>query len=319
MILLQQMIVLFLIMMVGFICRKIGIINDEASKCLSGIVVNVANPALILSSTINKESAIEGQELLLTVVLAIAIYVILLVLAELLPRLLRVCKADLGVYKAMTVFSNIGFMGFPLLVAMYGSDSLLYASIFLIPYNVLIYTYGIHAMQVPTEPQMVSETDSQLHIEKKSSIPWNKIFNIGVIACIVTILLYITKPTVPVFVEDTVTNLSNLTAPLSMLVIGDAMAKMKLRELITDKKLLLFSAMKLIVIPVIGLFCLKLLGLSELLLGVCLVMLSTPVGSMTAMLAQQQGGNYELASKGVALTTLLSVLTMPIVSLITGI
>lgn len=311
MILLQQMIVLFLIMIVGFVCRRIGIINDEASKCLSGIVVNVANPALILSSTINKESTIAGKELLLTVVLAIVIYAILLLLAEILPRLLRVSKADFGVYKAMTVFSNIGFMGFPLLVAMYGSESLLYASIFLIPYNVLIYTYGIHAMQLPTKQQTSKE--------KNHRIAWNKIFNIGVIACIVTILLYITKPTVPVFIEDTVTNLSNLTAPLSMLVIGDAMAKMKLKELITDKKLLVFSAVKLLVIPVIGLFVLKMLGLPELLLGVCLVMVATPVGSMTAMLAQQQGGNYELASKGVALTTLLSVLTMPIVSLITGI
>lgn len=309
MILLQQMIVLFLIMIVGFVCRKIGIINDEASKCLSGIVVNVANPALILSSTINKESTIAGQELLLTVVLAIVIYAILLALAEVLPRILGISKANIGVYKAMTVFSNIGFMGFPLLVAMYGSESLLYASIFLIPYNVLIYTYGIQAMQGPSDKST----------EEKSGIPWKKILNVGVIACIITIVLYITKPIVPVFIEDTVTNLSNLTAPLSMLVIGDAMAKMKLRELITDKKLLLFSAIKLIIIPVIGLVCLKVFGLSEILLGVCLVMLSTPVGSMTAMLAQQQGGNYELASKGVALTTLLSVLTMPIVSLITGI
>lgn len=309
MILLQQMIVLFLIMIVGFICRKIGIINDEASKCLSGIVVNVANPALILSSTINKEATITGKELLLTVVLAIAIYAILLILAEVLPRVLNVSKEDFGVYKAMTVFSNIGFMGFPLLVAMYGSESLLYASIFLIPYNVLIYTYGIQAMKIPADTST----------EVKSGIPWKKILNVGVIACIITIVLYITKPIVPVFIEDTVTNLSNLTAPLSMLVIGDAMAKMKLRELITDKKLLLFSAIKLIMIPVIGLVCLKVFGLSEILLGVCLVMLSTPVGSMTAMLAQQQGGNYELASKGVALTTLLSVLTMPIVSLITGI
>ena len=310
MILLQQMIVLFLIMMVGFVCRKVGIINDEASKCLSGIVVNVANPALILSSTINKESAIAGKELALTVVLAIAIYGILLGLAEVLPRLLRVSKTDFGVYKAMTVFSNIGFMGFPLLVAMYGSESLLYASIFLIPYNVLIYTYGVGAMQI-------AEDKPEKGVSKK--VAWNKIFNIGVIACLVTIVLYMFKPTVPVFIEDTVTNLSNLTAPLSMLVIGDAMAKMKLRELITGKRLLLFSAVKLIIIPVLGLSVLKLLGLPELLLGVCLVMIATPVGSMTAMLAQQQGGNYELASKGVALTTLLSVLTMPIVSLITGI
>ena len=104
-----------------------------------------------------------------------------------------------------------------------------------------------------------------------------------------------------------------------MIVIGDAMSQMKIKELITDKKLMLFTGIKLLVIPIAGLFFIKHLNLSPMLTGVCMVMLSTPVGSMTAMLAQQYDGNYELASKGVAVTTLLSVITMPIVSMIMNI
>ena len=158
MILLQQMMVLFIIMMIGFVCRRIGLIRAEGSKMLSGIVVNVANPALILSSSANKESSIQGRELVITLGLAVCFYLIFLVLAEIVPRVLRVSKEDLGVYKAMTVFSNIGFMGFPLLSAMYGSEALLYASLFTIPYNILIYTYGVSSM---------SKEDK----EQKSSIP----------------------------------------------------------------------------------------------------------------------------------------------------
>lgn len=308
MILLQQMMVLFIIMMIGFVCRRIGLIRAEGSKMLSGIVVNVANPALILSSSANKESSIQGKELVITLGLAVCFYLIFLVLAEIVPRVLRVSKEDLGVYKAMTVFSNIGFMGFPLLSAMYGSEALLYASLFTIPYNILIYTYGVSSM---------SKEDKDK--EQKSSIPWSKIFNIGVIFSIIAVVLYLTKLPVPTVITDAAGTLGNLTAPLSMIVIGDAMSQMKIKELITDKKLMLFTGIKLLVIPIAGLFFIKHLNLSPMLTGVCMVMLSTPVGSMTAMLAQQYDGNYELASKGVAVTTLLSVITMPIVSMIMNI
>lgn len=309
MILLQQMIVLFLIMMVGFVCRRTGILNKDASKLLSGIVVNVANPALILSSSMNPETTIEGKELALTFGLAIGLYLIYLLLAEIIPRVMRIESDDFGVYKVMTVFSNIGFMGFPLLSAMYGSESLLYASLFTIPYNILIYTYGVSAL---VKHEKVAE-------EKRDRIQWSKIFNIGVIACILALILYFTRLPMPAVLENVVDTLGSLTAPLSMIVIGDAMSQMKLKELFADKKLMLFSGIKLLVIPIIALVFVKMLDMSPMLTGVCMVMLATPVGSMTAMLAQQYDGNYELASKGVALTTLLSVITMPIVSMIHGI
>ena len=123
----------------------------------------------------------------------------------------------------------------------------------------------------------------------------------------------------PSVLEDVADTLGSLTAPLSMIVIGDAMSQMKLKELLRDKKLMIFSGIKLLMIPIVMLIFVKMLDLSPMLTGVCMVMLATPVGSMTAMLAQQYDANYELASKGVALTTLLSVITMPIVSMIHGI
>ena len=99
-----------------------------------------------------------------------------------------------------------------------------------------------------------------------------------------------------------------------MMVIGASLATIDLRKLFTDVRLIIFSVLKLVVIPVLGLLVIRQFVDSEVMLGVCLVMLATPVGSMTAMLAQQYEGDYEMASKGVALTTILSVLTMPLVS-----
>ena len=159
-------------------------------------------------------------------------------------------------------------MGFPLLSAMYGSEALLYASLFTIPFNILIYTYGVSSMRKIEESKK----------EEKKSIQWSKIFNIGVIFSIIAVVLYLTRLPVPKIITDAAGTFGNLTAPLSMIVIGDAMSQMKLRELITDKKLMLFTALKLLVIPIIGLFIVKQLGLSPMLNGVFLVMLATPVG-----------------------------------------
>lgn len=309
MLLLQQMGILFLIMLVGFICQKIGVMNETGNKMISALVVQVANPALILAAGINKTDTIEGKNLLFAVLLAIGVYTLAIISAIIVPKLLKISKRQLGTYKAMMVFSNIGFMGFPVISAVYGDQALLYASVFLIPFNILIYTWGIKIM---TENNPKEE-----NADKK--IPWGKIFNVGVISCIVTIILYVTKLPVPKMIETTVNYFSGLTAPLSMMVIGASMVKMKFRDLFLNKKMLVFMFIKMLVIPVIGVLLIKPLGLTRELVGVCLIMLATPVGSMNAMLSQQYGGDYELASQGVALSTVLSVATMPLLSIILGV
>lgn len=305
------MFILFLIMLVGLICKKEGLMNDAGSRVISGIVVNVANPALILSAGINKTETIEGKNLLLAVLLAAVVYVFLIVAAFIIPKVLRIKQSEVGTYRVMTVFSNIGFMGFPVISAVYGSDALLYASVFLIPYNVLIYTWGIMTMSA-----FNSEGNNE---NTKREISWGKIFNIGVIACLLTIVFYLTKMPVPKPIESVVSHFSNLTAPLSMMVIGASMADMNFKKLFTDAKMLIFLAIKLLIMPVIGVLVIKCTGIDAKLVGVCLIMLATPVGSMTAMLAQQYDGDYELASRGVALSTILTVATMPILSMVLGV
>ena len=307
MLLLEQMIVLFLLMGIGFYCYKKGIITDETSKKISAIVVNIANPAMILTGCMG-DTKIEGKELLMVAGLAVSVYAVLLLIAGVLPYLLRIEKKSRGAYQAMTVFSNIGFMGFPVISALYGSGALLYASLFTIPFNILIYTYGVAAMSAGEKKN--SDED------KTSAI--GRIFNVGVIACIITIVIYLLQIPVPSFIKSTVTHLSNLTAPLSMMVIGASLATINIKELFVDAKLLLFSVIKLLVIPVIGMLVIRQFVADEVICGVCMVVLSTPVASMTAMLAQQYDGDYEMASKGVALSTVLSVATMPIVSMLVG-
>lgn len=313
MVMLQQMIVLFLLMAVGYLCCRVGIMTEESSKKISAIVVNVANPCLVLESGLS-ENKVPVGELLTTLVIVIVMYTFLLLMASALPKLLGIPTQSKGTYGAMTVFTNLGFMGFPVLTAMYGSSALLYAAFFMIPFNVLIYTYGIGALSVPDiSPDGVEQKSLRTGTALQTI---KKIMNVGVVACILAIFLYFFQIPVPQFLRATITNLGNLTAPLSMMVIGASLATISIKDLFLDGKLLLFSLIKLLVIP--GLFMLLVCRFVEpgILRGVCLVMVATPVASMTAMLAQQSDGDYETASKGVALTTILSVITMPVLAAI---
>lgn len=304
MLLLQQMIVLFVLMLIGFFVSKKGYISDATFKQMSWLVVYVACPAMVISGSVNSGKMMEGQELFAAMGLTLAIYAVLILLGLITPFILGVPKEDRGVYKVMMIFSNIGFMGFPLIGSLYGAEALLYAALFQIPFNVLIYTYGILVLK--------KKTDDNKKLDLK------KIFNIGVICCIISIVIALFQIETPDFVKTIVSNLSNLTAPLSMMVIGASLTKIRFKDLFTDIRLLLFCGLKLIVIPVVMLFVLKQFIDNTMVLGVCMVILSTPVASMTAMLAQQYDGNYPLASKGVAVSTILSVLTMPLVAMITG-
>ncbi len=304
MLLLQQMIVLFVLMLIGFFVSKKGYISDATFKQMSWLVVYVACPAMVISGSVNSGKMMEGQELFAAMGLTLAIYAVLILLGLITPFILGVPKEDRGVYKVMMIFSNIGFMGFPLIGSLYGAEALLYAALFQIPFNVLIYTYGILVLK--------KKTDDNEKLDLK------KIFNIGVICCIISIVIALFQIETPDFVKTIVSNLSNLTAPLSMMVIGASLTKIRFKDLFTDIRLLLFCGLKLIVIPVVMLFVLKQFIDNTMVLGVCMVILSTPVASMTAMLAQQYDGNYPLASKGVAISTILSVLTMPLVAMITG-
>ena len=376
MVMLQQMIVMFLMMAVGYLCYRKQILTEEVSKKVSAIVVNVANPCMILSSALTDQQ-MQGRELVQTLAIVVMMYVFLLVMAQLLPRILCIQKESRGAYAAMTVFANIGFMGFPVLAAMYGNGALLYGAVFQIPFNILIYTYGVAVLtrkpgacaktepgvnaevDVKAEPDVKSEVDVKAEPNVKAEVDVKaepngktgerqdaqgitaavngkseniengseqqgklqgtveivkKIFNIGVIACIAAMLLYFLQTPVPSFLQAFITNLGNLTAPLSMMIIGASLAQMPLKELFLDKKLLLFSLVKLLLLPAVWMIMVNRVAEQEILRGVCLVMMATPAGSMTAMLAQQYGGDYETASRGVALTTVFSVITMPLLA-----
>lgn len=293
MILFKQMMVFFLIMLLGFFLAKRDILDTKTTDKLSWLVVNVCNPAIILSGAFGEEQ-LPPEVIRQTVWLAIGMFAVLIVIGRLIPYVLR--AGDNKTYELMTVFGNIGFMGFPIIAAMYGQKALIIVTIFVVVYNVLIYTYGI---------VIISPGAFSLAMLKK-------LLNIGIFACVIEIVIYAGHIAVPDFLQDTILMISDTTAPLSMLVIGTTFVGLSLQNLLSDVRLLIFTIIKLIVVPLAAFPALNSLITDPTLLGVCVIMLAVPVGSLTVMMSKQYGGDVETNSKGVALTTALSVVTMPL-------
>lgn len=306
MLVLQQMMVLFLIMLAGFFAAYKKVLDEDACKKVSWIVVNIANPAMILSS-VSGEGRIQPKEVAATGIISVGMFLCLIALAAVFPRILHVAREQYGVYRVMTVFSNIGFMGFPILSALYGKTSLLYAAMFVLNYNILIYTYGVMCLD-PKGQRGKGDGGNTVLASLKH------IGNVGVLASFGALALYFGGVPLPSICAQVFDLLADMTAPLSMMVIGASFGQMPLREMAADLRLLAFSGVKLLLIPIAGMWLLSRFVGNPVLLGTCMVMLATPVGSMTAMLAQQYDCDSELASRGVALTTLLSVATLPLVS-----
>lgn len=308
MILLQQMFVLFLLMMVGVACRKTGLMDDRISKGMSGMVVNFASPAFLITAGMNSDDVVPNKLLIQCIIACVLVYAAIILIAIALPHILRIKKSSFGTYRVLTIFSNIGFMGFPIISATYGSVGLIYAAFFNFAFNLLIYTYGIQVMQ--------SSSDNGGETYRFSL---KKLVNPGVAAVFIALFLYISRVNVPVPIADAVTHIGRLTVPMSMMVIGYSLSGMRLNTLITDYKLLLFALIKQFIIPIIGIPILKLFIQDPTLLGVCFIMISTPSATMCAMIAQLYGGDDETASKAIALTTLISVLSIPILGGIFGV
>ena len=303
MVLLKQMLIFFFIMALGFMMGKKNIMDEKSSRCISWLVVNIANPALILSGSMTAGDRLSGGELLLTAGIAVGMFAVLIFLACFLPGLFCVPEEGKGIYRIMFVFSNIGFMGFPILSAVYGKGALINATVYLLPFNLLIYTYGILCLQKGKE--------------KVGGNLFRSVVNVGVLASVASLIIYLGRIPIPAPVSQAVDMLSGLTGPLSMLVIGASFAFIDLRELYRDVRLPVFVLLRLILIPILGICLVKAITENEVIIQVFRIIIATPAASMCVMMSKQYGGDDLLAARGVALSTLFSVVTLPLVVSVT--
>lgn len=294
----QQMIIICLLLLTGYIIYKKGLVKDAVSPGLSAIVINVCGPAMLLHSVLERDPAITNEKLLLSLGGGAVIYAVLLVSSIVIPRVLRVEKKWRNHYAMMCLFGNTGFIGIPMILAVLGERALIYTVVINIYYNLFFYTYGYY-----------------LAGGEDTSFQPKKLINIGNICLILAVLIFLIQPPVPVFVEQTLGYMGNATILLALLVIGISLARTDLKSIFTEKTLYLFILLRFVLTPILLAFFLKLFIQDELMLGVLVILSAVPVGNLPLMRVEETGGDGTILAKGTILSTVLAVVTVPLVTL----
>lgn len=291
----QQVLVLFILIGVGFACGKFGVITEHASKKMTDIVLYVVTPCVMLNAFQREFSF----DLLGQIFLAAGIAVVILGGSILLVRLAVHDKevARRKVLQFSVIFSNCGFMSLPLQKELLGDDGMFFGSIFVAVFNVVCWTYGLVDM---------SGDRKQLSIKKLALNP-------GILGVLAAIILFVCHVQLPVFIASPIKHLANLNTPLPMLIIGYYLTNAKFKQAFTDPKAYLSMGLRLIVIPLAVLFAMAPFGLNSKMVIAFVIACSAPTAATTTMFAAKFNRDVELSVSVVAASTLLSIITMPLV------
>ena len=305
---LQQMVIFSLLICVGAIARRVSVLNHSNLPQFTSLVFNFAMPAIILSGATGDGPHIEGRELMMVFYAAIITIGLLIISSAVLSRVLRYGKDFYGVIIVMTTFTNISMMGIPMIYSLFGPSAMIYMTVFLLPYNLLFFSYGYYCMR--------DRSDSTVGFNWKNI---SKVINPGIIACLLALVLYIANIHLPYVIAQPIRMLGALTGPISMMLIGSFLVDMNWKEVFGDVRVWFYTLGKMIVIPVVIMLIMEQFIDNHLLLGVLLAAVSTPAGAGVPLLAQSLNKKvYPLALKGATFTTLAAVFTMPAVAIITG-
>lgn len=296
----KQVLSLFVIMVIGYIMYKRRVIDDEATVRYTRLVLNISLPAQIITAFVSNQGVVSKKEVASVFGLSVFIYLIYAVLGILFLLAFRVSKEQRGTYLFMMMFGNVGFMGFPVIEAIFGEEAMMYAVIFNVIFNLLVYSVGI---------LMIGK-------EGTKGFTVKKLINMPLMSALVSIVLFFAEIRLPEVVMTSLDFLGKVTTPVAMLILGAVLAKLRFRELLDEWRVYVFTAVKLIVIPfVVILLMSRVFAASRLVAGVLIVLSAMPVATNSTMLAIEYDGDIPLTSKGIFFTTVLSIVTIPLIAM----
>lgn len=298
------MVTLFLLLAAGFISRKVGLLNDTASKNLSKLIICLGQPALIIAALNNAEWSEERLKVALwSTVIGFAMHTFLGTVAFLVCRGMK--NADHAkIFEFGLVFANCGFLGFPVLDSVFGEGmGSFMGAFYVISFHLFLWTWGI---------AILARGRDDIKLTPKKAF-----LNYGTIPCAIGIAFYLLKPVfeLPEPVVKTLTYLGGLCTPISLLIVGGLLATIPLKKLFGTPSLYVHSAISLIALPMVVCLIAKLLRLPDQYILFCTVMAGLPAASTVTMLGEIHDIDPAYASQTVGMTSLLTTVTLPVVFL----
>ncbi|QUI24951.1 AEC family transporter [Vallitalea pronyensis] len=300
---LSQVIILFAIMFLGYYLRVKTLINEESITNYSRLIFYVTMPAMILSA-MSKSHNILIHEVMDVIIVAIISYTFLFIMAFVMPKIVRVANDYVGLYRFMAMFGNVGFIGYPMLLAILGEEALFIGSVFNIPYNLLLYTVGIYFITFDADQA------------RKLDLSYKQFVNPGLMATVIGLILFFLHIQLPKIIVDGTTMLGNITTPLSMIVIGGSLYDAKISNILSKHKILIYCVLKMIIFPLLLAVILTSIGITGMTRGVAVILCSMPIAANTVIISKEYKGHVTEASEAVFISTLFLILSTPIIMLI---
>ena len=294
----KQVAIMFLLMGVGFVLAKFDKINDTGAKFFTNILLMAVTPAVLINAYQRPFEVRLAKELVMGVILTIIIHIASIVLCMFVFRKEQTNRYRVARFGA--VYSNCGFMAIPLLSASLGPDGVFYGSSYLASFTIIYWTMGVYTLT-----------------ENKKDLSLKSIFiNPGIIGSLIAVSLFVFGIKLPPLVSDCVDNLAAMNTPLSMIVLGTYLAKIRLSETFKNKLLYMAIGMRLLVIPLITWLILMVFPINDIAGKAILIAAACPAAAVTSLFASNYGLDAIFGSEIVSVSTLLSIVSIPLIALL---
>ncbi len=291
----QQVLILFVLIGVGFVCGKTRIINETASKVMADVVLYFATPCVIIHSFQQELTPERVRGLFVALAAAIATHIAAIVTATLVFR--RDEDRRRRVLRFAVVFSNAGYMALPLQGAVLGDEGVFYGAVYVAVFNLTMWSWGLLTMSG----------------DHKSISAKKLLLNPGVIGLVVGVIIFLTQWELPQVLAQPITHLGNLNTPVPMLLIGYFLSKTNVKQAFRDGRSFGCMAIRLLFMPLLALGGMYLCGIRGDVLVSMVIAASAPVAAATTMFATKFEADTSLSVNMVSLSTIFSVVTMPLI------
>lgn len=297
---------LFLLIGVGFLAVKTKVLSPSAAGPMTSLLMKITLPATIICSMLRPFDPSFLRDAAVICLLGVALHLSYIGICVLLIRLFRVPEGRKGMWMMCCAFCNNGFMGYPVAYAVFGEEGIALAAMLGIPFNVLVYTLG--AKMVAADNKDGAE----------AQVSWKKvIFSMINLAIVLSLFLYCFQIPVPETVRGPLQHLANVTTPLSMMITGMNLARSRIWDMVCDRDAITATATRLLILPLLTWAVLALLPISNpLVVGVALVIMAMPSAAASVVMGEQYGGCTQLGARAVCLSSLLCVVTIPLIGLL---
>lgn len=302
-VLIEKMALLVMLLALGYLCARLKLVGPEFNKGLSKLVINVFLAGMILSSVINKKLEMTGGDVAFGLLMMTLSMLICVGIGWLSPTLLRIKDGDKGMYRILAAFMNNGFVGFPLVAAVYGENAVFFASLSNIPFNLLLYTAGVMLLQKG---------------DKNTKFSIKSVINVPIVATLIAVVIFIFEIPMPKLVDDVADTLSAATVPLSMMCVGLSLGSVSLKEALMQPRLYGISLVRLLICPLAVWLVLRIFITNPVILGTIVLLSACPSAIICTILGIQYGRDGVESSEAIFISTMLSMITIPLLISVLG-